>query len=190
LSRRFKAATLNEVDVLLHSRIHEARLLALLLMVWAFRAGSEIERRQIYRLYLSRTRWINSWDLVDLSAPQIVGAWLSDRSRAPLRKLARSTSVWERRIAIVATYCFIRRHELEDTFGITDMLLNDPHDLIHKAAGWMLREAGKRDPAAERRFLASRHTRMPRTMLRYAIEKFPEKERRKYLRARRTTPTG
>ena len=98
---------------------------------------------------------------MDLSAPQIVGAWLSDRSRAPLRKLARSTSVWERRIAIIATYYFIRRHELEDTFGIAHMLLNDPRDLIHKAAGWMLREAGKRDPAAEHRFLVSRHTRMP-----------------------------
>ena len=183
LSRRFQDAGLDDIDALLRSPIHEARLLALLLMVQAFRRSPEPKQRRIYRLYLSRTRWINSWDLVDSSAPQIVGAWLADRSRTPLRKLARSTLLWERRIAIVATYYFIRQGELADTFAIADMLLTDKHDLIHKAVGWMLREAGKRDPAAERRFLALHHARMPRTMLRYAIEKFPESVRRKFLTA-------
>jgi 3-methyladenine DNA glycosylase AlkD len=184
LTRRFPNAPLQEIDALLHSPIHEARLLALLMMVRAFRAGDERQRRRIYELYLARTGRINNWDLVDASAPQIVGAWLANRSRAPLRKLARSESLWERRIAIVATHHFIRQGEVTDTFDISDILINDPHDLIHKAVGWMLREAGKRRPDAERRFLASRNARMPRTMLRYAIEKFPEPERRAYLTVR------
>jgi 3-methyladenine DNA glycosylase AlkD len=182
LARRFKDASLDEIDVLLRSPIHEARLLALILLVQAFRAGDQRERRKIYSLHLSRTRYINNWDLVDLSAAQIVGGWLATHSRAPLRKLARSISVWDRRIAIIATYFFIRQRHYTDTFSIADLLLTDDHDLIHKAVGWMLREVGNRDGAAERRFLASRHARMPRTMLRYAIEKFPEPERRKYLR--------
>ena len=185
LTRRFSNASLEEIDALLHSPIHEARLLALLLMVRAFRTGDDRQRRRIYELYLARTDRINNWDLVDSSAPQIVGAWLADRSRAPLRKLARSESLWERRIAIVATHHFIRQGEVTDMFNIADILIDDPHDLIHKAVGWMLREAGKRRPHAERRFLASRHLRMPRTMLRYAIEKFPEPERRAYLTAKR-----
>jgi 3-methyladenine DNA glycosylase AlkD len=188
LSRRFQDAGLDDIDALLRSPIHEARLLALLLMVQAFRRSPEPKQLRIYRLYLSRTRWINSWDLVDSSAPQIVGAWLADRSRTPLRKLARSTLLWERRIAIIATYYFIRQGELADTFAIADMLLADKHDLIHKAVGWMLREAGKRDPGAERRFLALRHARMPRTMLRYAIEKFPASVSRKFLTAQGSAP--
>jgi 3-methyladenine DNA glycosylase AlkD len=184
LTRRFSNAPLREIDALLHSPIHEARLLALLLMVRGFRAGDNRQQRRIYDLYLASTSRINNWDLVDSSAPQIVGAWLADRSRAPLRKLARSESLWERRIAIVATHHFIRQGDVTDTFTIADMLIDDPHDLIHKAVGWMLREAGKRRPHAERRFLASRYTRMPRTMLRYAIEKFPERDRLTYLTVR------
>ena len=113
---------------------------------------------------------------MDASAAQIVGGWLYDRSRAPLRKLAKSSSLWERRIAIIATFHFIKRGEFDETFRIADILLDDPHDLIHKAVGWMLREVGNRDGAAERRFLTGRYRRMPRTMLRYAIEKFPERE--------------
>ena len=184
LCRRFRNAPLADIDKLLHSPIHESRLLALLLMVQAFRAGDDREKQRIYALYLSRTRFINSWDLVDSSAPHIVGAWLAQRSRAPLRRLARSNSLWERRISIVATQYLIRQHSFEDTFALADLLLDDQHDLIHKAVGWMLREAGDRDPVAIRRFLATRHMRMPRTMLRYAIEKFPEKERQTYLSAR------
>ena len=166
---------------LLASPVHEERLLALMLMVEAFKRGTDPTRRELYRLYLANTRFINNWDLVDSSAAQIVGAWLFTRSRAPLRRLARSRSLWERRIAIIATHFFIRQDEVDETFRIADLLLTDDHDLIHKAVGWMLREAGKRNPAAERDFLSTRYGRMPRTMLRYAIERFPEAERRRYL---------
>ena len=185
LVRQFREASLPDIDALLHSPVHEARLLALLLMVRAYRGGDDRTRRQIYRLYLARTCFINNWDLVDSSAPQIVGAWLEDRSRAPLHTLARSRGLWKRRIAIVSTHHFIRQGDLETTFAIADLLLSDSHDLIHKAVGWMLREAGKRDVQALRQFLASRHRRMPRTMVRYAIEKFTERERQLYLRSRR-----
>lgn len=182
LAREFRHAPVEEVEKLLRSPVHEARLLALVLLVNAFSRADERGRRRIYDLYLSRTAFINSWDLVDVSAPHIVGAWLAERSRAILRRLARSKSLWERRIAILATHHFIRRGDLEDTFALADLLLDDAHDLIHKAVGWMLREAGDRDPAALRRFLKTRHPRMPRTMLRYAIEKFSERERRAYRR--------
>ena len=179
--RECRGAGLDAIRPLLRSGVHEERLLALFLLVDAFTRADERGRRAIYDLYLSHTAFINNWDLVDASAAQIVGAWLYDRSRAPLRKLARSSSLWERRIAIIATFHFIRRGEFEDTFRIADILLRDPHDLIHKAVGWMLREVGNRDGAAERRFLDDRYTKLPRTMLRYAIEKFPEKERQRYL---------
>ena len=175
---------LAEAARLLRSRVHEERLLALLLLVRRFERGDDAERRAIYDLYLASTAFINNWDLVDTSAPQIVGGWLRDRSRAPLRRLARSASLWERRIAILATFRFIRDGEFEPTFEIADVLLDDPHDLIHKAVGWMLREVGNRDAAAERRFLARRYARMPRTMLRYAIEKFPDGERGAYLQGK------
>ena len=191
LVRRFAAASRADIDALLASPIHEARLLAVLLLVHQFKtAPDDAARRGVFEFYLSRTTRINSWDLVDVSAPAVVGGWLAGRGRARLRTLARSRELWDRRIAIVATHYFIRRGDLDDTFRIADLLLaDDGQDLIHKAVGWMLREAGKRDGQALRRFLASRHTRMPRTMLRYAIEKFPEGERRRYLRGRagRTT---
>ena len=179
--RDSRGARLKDVEPLLRSRVHEERLLALLMLVGMFSAADETARRAIYKLYLSNTRFINNWDLVDSSAPQIVGGWLSGRSRAPLRTLARSRSLWERRIAMLATFHFIKRGEFDDAFAIADLLFDDGHDLIHKAVGWMLREIGVRDPAAERRFLATRYRAMPRTMLRYAIEKFPEAERKRYL---------
>ena len=181
--RECRDASLSDVLALLRSRVHEERLLALLLLVEMFRREADAGRREIYRAYLANTKFINNWDLVDSSAPQIAGAWLFTRSRAPLRRLAKSPSVWERRIAIVATHFFIRNDDVAETFGIADLLLADRHDLIHKAAGWMLREAGKRNPKAEREYLAMRYPRMPRTMLRYAIERFPETERRRYLNA-------
>jgi 3-methyladenine DNA glycosylase AlkD len=170
---------------LLKSRVHEERMLALLLLVDRFTRGEGSEQRRVYEAYLSNTAYINNWDLVDVTAPAIVGGYLFERNRAPLGRLARSTSLWERRISIVATHFFIRHGDLADTFRIADRLLDDQHDLIHKAVGWMLREAGKRDGAALRAFLAARHPRMPRTMVRYAIERFPEAERRTYLTARR-----
>ena len=181
LCRECAGLPLAESLALLRSPVHEERLLALLLLVAAFRRGSPAERRTIYQQYLANARFVNNWDLVDSSAHLIVGAWLQDRSKVPLRRLARSGSLWERRIAIIATLHDIRRGELDETFRIADLLIDDTHDLIHKAVGWMLREAGNRDGAAERRFLADRYRRMPRTMLRYAIEKFPERERRAYL---------
>jgi 3-methyladenine DNA glycosylase AlkD len=175
-------ASLATIRSLLRSRIHEERALALLLLVDAFQKSDEEGRRAIYETYLAHTRNINNWDLVDLSAGAIVGGWLDRRSRAPLSRLARSTLLWERRIAIVATFHFIRRGELAETFRIADLLLRDTHDLIHKSVGWMLREAGKRDGKALRGFLGERYRTMPRTMLRYAIERFPEAERRRYLK--------
>jgi len=182
--REWRGAPLAEVLKLLRSRIHEERALALLMLGDAFNAGDDRMRRQIYDLYLANTAFINNWDLVDCSAGQIVGGWLRGRSTAPLTRLARSKSLWERRIAMIATFDGIRRGEFRDTFRIAEILLHDEHDLIHKAVGWLLREVGKRDSAAERAFLASRYKTMPRTMLRYAIEKFPEEERRKYLEGR------
>lgn len=179
--RDCRGAGLGAIRTLLRSRVHEERLLALLLLVDTFNHGDQADRRGLYDFYLSQTAFINNWDLVDSSAAPIVGAWLYERSRAPLRRLAKSQSLWERRIAIVATHYFIRRGDLDDTFRIADLLLDDTHDLIHKAVGWMLREAGNRDGAAERQFLKPRYGRMPRTMLRYAIEKFPAAERKKYL---------
>lgn len=176
-----REAPLEIAVTLLESRVHEERMLALLLMVDRFTRGDEAERRRVYEAYLSHTAFINNWDLVDVTAPAIVGGYLFSRSRAPLARLARSASLWERRIAIVATHYFIRQGDLAETFRIADRLLGDPHDLIHKAVGWMLREAGKRDGRALREFLASRHERMPRTMLRYAIERFPDAERKSYL---------
>jgi 3-methyladenine DNA glycosylase AlkD len=182
--RECRDAPVTEVVQLLTSPVHEDRLSALVLLVEAFKRGSEVVKREIYDLYLANTAHINNWDLVDASAPHIVGAWLRDRSKAPLTRLAKSPSLWERRIAIVATQDFIRQRQLDETFRIADLLLGDRHDLIHKATGWMLREAGKRDGAALHRFLETRAPRMPRTMLRYAIERFPEEERQQYLRSR------
>jgi 3-methyladenine DNA glycosylase AlkD len=167
---------------LLRSPVHEERMFALLGMARRFRAGDEREQEKIYRAYLAHSDYVNNWDLVDASAPAIVGAWLSTRSRTPLYRLACSSSLWERRIAIIATSAFLRRGDASDTFGLAALLIDDEHDLIHKAAGWMLREAGKRASRAElERFLARYATRMPRTMLRYAIERFPPRLRRRYL---------
>ncbi len=180
--REFGAADERVVGSLLASPIHEERMLALLILVRQFEKGAEKDRDSIYRFYLGHTARINNWDLVDCSAPNIVGARLLDRPRRVLDRLARSRSLWERRIAIVATFAFIRQGQFEDTLRIADRLLGDPHDLIHKAAGWMLREVGKRDTAALERFLAPRQRTMPRTMLRYAIERFPETRRQAYLR--------
>lgn len=169
---------------LLASPHHEARLLALLFWVRTFTRGSAAERAEIYARYLASTRRINNWDLVDASAPYIVGEHLVDRERAPLYRLAQSDSMWERRIAVVATFHFIRNNEFADTLAIADKLLNDQEDLLHKATGWMLREVGKRDLAALEGFLLPRYRNMPRTMLRYAIERFPEARRQAYLKSR------
>ena len=184
LAREFQAADAQAVATLLNSKIHEARLLALLILVRQFEQGSAKDRRRIYRFYLAHADRINNWDLVDLSAPNIVGAHLLDRDRSLLDRLARSESVWQRRIAIVATHAFIRRGQFDDTLRIADRLRADAHDLIHKAVGWMLREVGKRNQPKLERFLRPRCRTLPRTTLRYAIERFPETRRRAYLRGK------
>jgi len=178
---RLDGLGLAEVDAVLQSEWHEARLLALLALVRRYGRGTPAERLAIYRLYLARTDCINNWDLVDGSAPHIVGAHLAERSRAPLHRLARSRTLWERRIAMVATHFMIRQGEVTVTLAIAERLLQDPHDLIHKAAGWMLREAWKRD-ADVGTFVAVHCRVMPRTMLRYAIERQSAEARQRYLR--------
>jgi len=167
---------------LLRSKYHEERLLGLLLMVDKFETGDDSCREDIYRTYLTHTEYINNWDLVDLSAPKIVGVRLEKRGRAILYDLAESDLLWDRRIAVVSTFHFIRRNDFSDTLKIAGKLIYDEHDLIHKAAGWMLREVGKRDMNAEETFLRKFYCDMPRTMLRYAIERFPEDLRQRYLK--------
>ena len=175
---------LADVTRLLRSRFHEERLLALLVLVRQYAKGDAARRREVYELYLANTAYINNWDLVDTSAHFIVGPHLAGRpgtTPAPLLKLARSASVWERRIAIIATLHFIRQREFAATLRIATLLLADEHDLIHKAVGWMLREVGNRDVAVLREFLDAHHKAMPRTMLRYAIERLTPDERRRYM---------
>jgi 3-methyladenine DNA glycosylase AlkD len=181
VAREFKTLPLAEVGFLLHSDIHEERLLALIILVGQFEKGDAAARKATYDLYLANTRHINNWDLVDLSAPQIVGGYLENRSRKPLDRLVKSASLWERRISIVATHWFIRRGSFADTIRMAEKMLGDKEDLIHKAAGWMLREVGKRDEAVLEDFLRKYCRVMPRTMLRYAIERFPEKKRQAFL---------
>lgn len=180
--KKFADTSLGTAKKLLKSEYHEIRLFALLLLVSRFAKGSAAEQGEIYRLYLNHTRYINNWDLVDSSAPYIVGAYLADKDKGILYELALSASLWERRIAVLATFWFIRDACFNDALHIAGQLLNDTEDLLHKAVGWMLREVGKRDLATEVAFLKAHHQNMPRTMLRYAIEKFSEAERQKYLR--------
>ena len=182
LAQQYRQLSLRETKQLLRSPIHEERLLALLILVGAYGVGDAAAQERIYKIYLRSTRSINNWDLVDTSAPQIVGAFLATRSQVPLRRLARSPSLWERRIAIIATFYFIRQNNFTPTLTIARTLLSDQEDLIHKAVGWMLREVGKRDPAVLVEFLQLHYRQMPRTMLRYAIERFPERSRQRYLR--------
>jgi 3-methyladenine DNA glycosylase AlkD len=181
LSKEFTSVEVPEAFALLQSKWHEARLLALMILVRKYERGDETERAEIYRGYLANTHRINNWDLVDSSAHLIAGAHLRERDRAPLLALAKSESLWERRIAIISTLDFIRQGDLRDTFRIAEILLGDRHDLIHKASGWMLREAGKRDQPALEKFLRKHARTMPRTMLRYAIERLSPELRKQYM---------
>jgi len=181
LARRFRSLPHDHVLNLLRSPWHEQRLLALLLLVDHYRRGTEAEREAISRAYLDHTEYINNWDLVDSSAEHIVGPQLDPADMHGLEVLARSKSLWERRIAMLATFHWIKKGEFRPALHVAKLLLNDEHDLIHKAVGWMLREIGKRDLAAEERFLGEHCRTMPRTMLRYAIERFSEPRRRRYL---------
>jgi len=183
LAPRYDALPMRELLRLLRAKFHEDRLFALLLLVRQFERGDEADKRRILNIYLRRTRYINNWDLVDLSAPNIVGAWVAAHgSCGLLEKLVRSPLLWERRIAMVASFALIRQNRHAPTLALARKLLRDPEDLLHKATGWMLREVGKRDKAALCAFLGRHAAAMPRTMLRYAIERFPEDERKRYLR--------
>ena len=181
LVKQYQDTPIGEVADLLRSPVHEARLLALLMLVRMYEKGDDGLKKIIYGLYLESTAYINNWDLVDLSAEKIVGPYLRDRARRPLYRLAKSKSLWERRIAILSTFHYIKNHDYGDTLAISGLLLDDAEDLIHKAVGWMLREVGKRDMGVEERFLRAHYRSMPRTMLRYAIERFSESKRKKYL---------
>jgi len=182
VARRYRDLSLTDTLTLLQSAIHEERFLALVILKQKYRKGRSGEQSEIYEKYLDNTEYINNWDLVDTSAEHIVGAYLSNRSRRPLYDLARSHCLWERRIAVMATFHFIRNDEFDETLKLAGMLVTDTEDLIHKAVGWMLREIGKRDRSAEESFLNKYYQHMPRTMLRYAIEKFPEDVRQQYLK--------
>jgi len=181
LAKQYLDADLGTIESLLRSKYHEERFFALVLLMQRYKHGSEKDRIASYVLYLSNTRHINNWDLVDVSAPRIVGRHLQDKPRTELYRLARSPLLWERRISIIATSWFISLNEFGDTLNIAEILLHDKHDLMHKAVGWMLREVGKRDLAIEQDFLKKHYHDMPRTMLRYAIERFPEQLRKEYL---------
>ena len=186
VAKKFCKIELEKLGELIKSKIHEERLCALLILVEKYKkkSTSEEERGKIKDFYLSNTKYINNWDLVDLSSHQIIGEWYftHPQERKMLIELAESSNLWEKRISIVSTYRFIREKRFEETLAISKILLNDSHDLIHKAVGWMLREAGKRNLWAEEEFLLQNYKKMPRTMLRYAIEKFPEKKRLTYLK--------
>lgn len=179
LAKQFSDLTILELEKLLESPIHEHRFAALVIMVEQFKR--KIRRNELYNLYLKRTDRINNWDLVDVSCRDIVGGYLADKPRDILYKLAKSTNLWERRIAIVSTWQFIRSGDLDDTFAIAEILLNDDQDLIHKAVGWMLREAGKKDEAALKIFLDSFATSMPRTALRYSLERLSNIDKKYYM---------
>jgi 3-methyladenine DNA glycosylase AlkD len=184
LAKKYRDISVENAETLLGSPIHEERFLALLMLMHHYKTGDTPLKRRIYKLYLDNSRFINNWDLVDVSAEHIVGHWLLLRDKAPLYRLARSDDLWERRIAILSTFCYIKKNQHEETLKISWMLIEDGEDLIHKAVGWMLREVGKRDFDAEEAFLKMHYREMPRTMLRYAIEKFPEKIRQDYLKGR------
>jgi 3-methyladenine DNA glycosylase AlkD len=185
LAKKHRALPLEDAERLLQSPFHEQRLLALFLLTGLFSSGDEKQKKQVYTLYMTNTRHINSWDLVDSSAHHIAGRYLFDRDKKPLYRFSRSTDLWERRIAIIATFYFIRNRVFEDALKISLTLLNDPEDLIHKAVGWMLREIGNRNRAVETSFLDTHYQIMPRTMLRYAIEKLPGPLRLQYLKGTR-----
>jgi len=181
IAREFEDLGMGEIQRLLDSKVHEKRMIALFILVDRFKKETETGKKEIFDFYLKNTRNINNWDLVDLSSHKIVGGFLIDKDREILYKLAKSNHLWEKRIAIISTFAFIRENDFSDSLKIAEILLNDKHDLIHKAVGWMLREIGKKDEKKLTGFLDKYSGKMPRTMLRYAIEKLDEKKRKSYL---------
>ena len=182
VAAKYKGLALEDLQKLLDNNIHECRLTALFILVAKYKKADDLEKKEIVEFYIKNTRSINNWDLVDSSAPYILGNYLLDKDKSILYTLAKSASLWERRIAMLSTHAFIRNNEFEDTLKIAEILLDDKHDLIHKAVGWMLREVGNRDLKAEECFLQKHCKNMPRTMLRYAIEKFENEKRNAYLK--------
>jgi 3-methyladenine DNA glycosylase AlkD len=180
VAKKYSSLPLKDIEKLLESRIHEHRLTGLLILVNHYKTG---DKREVYEFYLKNLKGVNNWDLVDLTAPNIVGSYLLENpnERKILYRLAKSSDLWERRVAIISTSAFIRGDQYEDTLKISEILLKDKHDLIHKAVGWMLRELGKRSLPKEEEFLKKHVKEMPRTMLRYAIERFPEEKRKYYM---------
>ncbi len=181
IAKKYLDLSLQDLSSLIKSKVHEERLTALFVAVYKYKKFQI--KKEIYQWYIKNAKQVNNWDLVDSSAPYIVGDFLKDKDRSILFKLAKSKNLWEKRIAILSTFAFINQGEFKDTFKIAEILLSDTHDLIHKAVGWMLREVGKRvSQKTEEVFLQKHYQKMPRTMLRYAIERFPEKLRQKYLK--------
>ena len=181
ISKKYSELSLENLQKLLSGNIHEERLTALFILIIKYKKSNENNKRKIVDFYLSNAKNINNWDLVDSSAQYILGDYLLEKDKSILYNLAKSENLWERRIAIISTFCFIKNNEFEDALKISQMLLDDNHDLIHKAVGWMLREIGKRDILKEELFLKKYSKTMPRTMLRYSIEKFEESKRKYYL---------
>ncbi|MDD5569170.1 MAG: DNA alkylation repair protein [Candidatus Pacebacteria bacterium] len=181
IAKKFSHISLKEIEELLHDKVHECRLTALLVLVEKYAKAGEKEKEIIFKFYLKNYKYINNWDLVDLSAPKIVGDFLLSKNRKILYELAKSDNVWKKRIAVLVTFAFIKNKDLTDALKIAEILLNDEHDLIRKAVGWMLRETGKRDKKAEIDFLEKYASQMPRVMLRYAIEKLSPAERSYFL---------
>ncbi|MBI4415196.1 MAG: DNA alkylation repair protein [Candidatus Kerfeldbacteria bacterium] len=181
VARQFRDLSLPDIQTFLDSPYHEHRLTAVIILVLQYQVADDKQKEKITRFYLANAKRVNNWDMVDSSAPHILGDFLLKRPRTVLYRLSKSKNLWERRISIIATQAFIRHGEFDDTLKIAKALLADPHDLIHKAVGWMLREVGDRDKKMERSFLTRHAYHMPRTMLRYAIEKFPKQERGMFL---------
>jgi len=184
VARQFKDLSFSDIRKILKSDIHEHRFVALKILVIRYKDADDIQKKKIVDFYLSNTKCINNWDLVDTSASYILGDYLLSKDKSILYKLAKSKSIWERRVAIISTASFIKQQSYKDTLKIAEILLQDEHDLIHKAVGWMLREVGNRSLKTEIKFLNKYYRIMPRTMLRYAIERFPEKLRLAYLKGK------
>ncbi|MBT3225202.1 MAG: DNA alkylation repair protein [Calditrichaeota bacterium] len=179
--KKYKDISLEIISNLLKSSYHEVRLFAVLMLVRKFSNGDDREKSKIYSLYMNSTKYVNNWDLVDSSASYIVGAYLADKDKQPIYDMAKSESLWERRISIMSTFHFIRNNDFSDALKISEILIDDREDLIHKAVGWMLREIGNRSLAIEEEYLKEHYKKMPRTMLRYSIEKLPKEKRKAYL---------
>lgn len=180
-AKQYKDLPLKDIETLLHSKIHEYRLIALFLLIHQYRNADNLKQGKLINLYLRNLKYVNNWDLVDSSAPYLLGSYLLNKKRDVLYKLAESQNIWQRRVSIMSAYAFIKAMQFEDALAIAEILLHDKHDLIHKAVGWMLREIGKRDLQAELVFLNKHYNSMPRTMLRYAIEKFDSSIKSLYL---------